>query len=162
MPGSPRIIRIPLLALRTGDLRYNILIRPKDVIFVEPLQTGVYYMGGHVARPGVYSLTGQHVTIKQAVVSAGMLDGVAIPQRTDIIRRIKPDHEVFVRIDLDKIFAGQQPDVYLRADDQLMVGTNALAPFIAAVRGAFRITYGFGFLYDRNYWNPKSGNGSGF
>ena len=32
-----------------------------------------------------------------------------------------------------------------------MVGTNALAPFVAALRGAFRITYGFGFLYDRNF-----------
>jgi len=32
-----------------------------------------------------------------------------------------------------------------------MVGTNAAAPFISAFRNAFRITYGFGFLYDRNY-----------
>lgn len=159
MPGKPRIIRVPLLALFNGELRYNIVIRPKDMVYVEPLQNGVFYMGGHVQRPGVYNLT-QHVTLKNAVVAAGMLDAVAIPQRTDIIRRIRPDHEVFVRIDLDKVFAGQQPDVYLRPDDQVMVGTNALAPFIAAVRGAFRITYGFGFLYDRNYWQPR-GNGSG-
>ncbi len=161
MPGAPRIIRIPLQALRSGELRYNIVVRPKDVIFVQPLQTGVYYMGGHVQRPGVYNLTGQHITLKNAVVSAGMLDAVAIPQRTDVIRRIRPDHEVFVRIDLDKIFAGQQPDFFLRPDDQVVVGTNALAPFIAAVRGAFRITYGFGFLYDRNFFNPRNGNGSG-
>jgi polysaccharide biosynthesis/export protein len=31
------------------------------------------------------------------------------------------------------------------------VGTNALAPFLAAIRGSFRFTYGFGFLYDRNF-----------
>lgn len=162
MPGKPRVIRIPLLALFNGELRYNIVIRPKDMIYVEPLQNGVFYMGGHVQRPGVYTLQGFHVTLKNAVVSAGMLDAVAIPQRTDIIRRIRPDHEVFVRIDLDKVFAGQQPDIYLRPDDQVMVGTNALAPFIAAVRGAFRITYGFGFLYDRNYFNPSNGSGSSF
>ncbi len=162
MPGKPRIIRIPLQALFNGELRYNIVIRPKDMIYVEPLQNGVFYMAGHVQRPGAYTLQGFHVTLKNAVASAGMLDAVAIPQRTDIIRRIRPDHEVFVRIDLDKVFAGQQPDIYLRPDDQVMVGTNALAPFIAAVRGAFRITYGFGFLYDRNYFNPSNGNSGGF
>lgn len=161
MPGKPRVIRVPLQALLSGELRYNIVIRPKDMVYVEPLENGVYYMGGHVQRPGVYTLQGFHVTLKNAVVSAGMLDAVAIPQRTDIIRRIRPDHEVFVRIDLDKVFAGQQPDVYLRPDDQVMVGTNALAPFIAAVRGAFRITYGFGFLYDRNYFQ-SSNSGGGF
>jgi hypothetical protein len=31
------------------------------------------------------------------------------------------------------------------------VGTNAFQPFVASFRNAFRITYGFGFLYDRNY-----------
>ena len=31
------------------------------------------------------------------------------------------------------------------------IGTNALAPFIAAIRNGFRFTYGFGFLYDRNF-----------
>ena len=56
-----------------------------------------------------------------------------------------------VRIDLTKIFQFEQPDIYLRPDDQILVGTNAVAPFLAALRGAFRITYGFGFLYDRNF-----------
>ena len=68
-----------------------------------------------------------------------------------MIRRLQGDREVFARVDLEKIFAGLEPDIYLKPDDQVLVGTNALAPFIAAVRGAFRITYGFGFLYDRNY-----------
>ena len=34
----------------------------------------------------------------------------------------------------------------------------ALAPFIAAFRGAFRVTYGLGFLYDINYaYNTNTG-----
>jgi len=59
--------------------------------------------------------------------------------------------EVFARVDIEKIFSGLEPDIYLKPDDQILVGTNAVAPFLAAARGAFRITYGFGFLYDRNY-----------
>jgi polysaccharide export outer membrane protein len=159
-PGSEdlnRIIRIPLDALRKGDLRYNIPLRARDLIIVPVPEAGEFYMGGHVQRPGAFTLTGRKITLKEAVVSAGMLDQVAIPQRTDIIRRIKPDHEIFVRVDLSQIFAGNQPDVYLKPYDQVMVGTNALASFIAAARGAFRITYGFGFLYDRNFSSGNQG-----
>jgi len=151
LPAHTRIIRIPYQALRNGDLNYNIAIRPHDVIMVQPLPVGVYYVYGHVARPGVFTLAGQKVTIKQAIGGAGMFDELGIPQRGEIIRRVRPNHEVFVRIDLDKIFAGEEPDIYLKPDDQINVGTNAVAPFLAAVRGAFRLTYGFGFLYDRNF-----------
>jgi polysaccharide export outer membrane protein len=157
-PGNARIIRVPLIALRNGDLKYNVSIRPRDVIVVQNLAVGEYYMGGHVARPGVYTLTSRRITIKQAINSAGGFDQVAIPQRTDIIRRLRPDHEVFVRVDIEKIFSGQQPDVFLKPDDQIMVGTNGIAPFLAAIRGGFRISYGLGFLYDRNYaYNTLTG-----
>lgn len=146
-----RIIRIPYDALRRGELRYNIPIRPHDVIYVADPIAGFYYVGGHVTRPGAYTFSGQKVTLKNAIVAASMLDGLAIPQRTEIVRRIRPDAEITVRVDLDKIFSGLQPDIYLKPDDEIHVGTNAIAPFIAAARGAFRLTYGFGFLYDRNF-----------
>lgn len=150
-PSDVRVIRIPYQALRDGDLNYNIPIRPYDVVWVQPLPAGVYYVYGHVSRPGVFTLAGQKVTIKQAIGGAGMFDELAIPQRTEIVRRIRPDHEIAMRIDLQRIFNMEEPDVYLKPDDQIFVGTNAVAPFLAALRGAFRITYGFGFLYDRNF-----------
>ncbi len=117
-------------------------------------------MGGHVARPGVYSLTARNITLKQAIISAGMLDQLAVPTRTDVIRRLSKNQEVFVRVDLEKIFAGMEPDILLKPDDQVMVGTNAGATFLAAFRNSFRLTYGFGFLYDRNYapQRPTSSN----
>lgn len=146
-----RVIRVPYKELRNGDLRYNIVVRPNDVIII-PLPTqGFYYMGGHFQAPGVFNLTGQHITLKQAVISARMLDGYAVPKKTDVIRRIGADREVFVRMDLQRIFEGRQPDVFLKANDVVQVGTDWYPPFLAALRGAFRLTYGFGFLYDRNY-----------
>jgi len=158
-PENIRVIRIPLQELRNGELKYNIAIKPGDTLIVPTVTIGEYYMGGHIARPGAYSLTGRKITLKQAVIAASMLDALAIPQRTDLIRRLpgrgperrRQDREIFVRVDLDKIFAGEQPDIYLKPDDQILVGTNAIAPFLAAARGAFRLTYGFGFIYDRNY-----------
>lgn len=149
--ADTRVIRIPLAQLRNGDFKYNIVIKPQDMIVVPQPVLGEYYMGGHVARVGVYSLTGRKITLKQAVVAAGMLDQTAIPQRTDVIRRIGADKEIFARVDLAKIWEGSQPDIFLKPDDVVQVGTNFFAPFLAALRGAFRMTYGFGFLYDRNY-----------
>jgi hypothetical protein len=31
------------------------------------------------------------------------------------------------------------------------VGTHAIAPFLLTIRNSFRLTYGFGFVYDRNF-----------
>jgi polysaccharide export outer membrane protein len=155
--SGQRIIRVPVQQLKNGDLRYNIVIRPQDMIIVPPPITGEYYMGGHINRGGVYSLTARQITLKQAVEAAGGFDQLATPAKTDIIRRIGQDREVFARVDLDKVFAGLQPDIYLKPNDIVRVGTNAFQPFIASFRNAFRITYGFGFLYDRNY-APQNNN----
>jgi protein involved in polysaccharide export with SLBB domain len=144
--------------LKNGDLRYNIVIRPQDMIIAPLPTTGEYYIDGHVNRTGVYSLTARNITLKQAIAAAGGFDQLAIPTRTEIIRRIGQDKEVFARVDLDKVFSGEQPDIYLKPNDIVRVGTNALAPFIASFRNAFRVTYGFGFLYDRNYAPQQDNN----
>jgi protein involved in polysaccharide export with SLBB domain len=151
-----RIIRVPLARLLRGELQYNVVIRPNDTIIIPSPKVGEYYMGGHVQRAGVYSLTGRDITLKQAIISAGMIDPLGWPERTEVIRRVGRDRELFVRVNIPKIFAGEQPDIYLRPYDTVNVGTNALAPFLAAVRGAFRFTYGFGFIYDRNFYDENN------
>jgi len=159
-PPDVRVIRISLDDLRRGDLSQNVVVRARDTIFVPTPEFGTYYMGGHVARPGAYTLSGQRVTLKQAIIAASMLDQLAIPQRTDVIRRLGAEKEVWVRVDLAKVFAGQQPDLFIKPDDQVLVGTNALAPYLASLRNAFRFTYGAGFLYDRNFAYPEEAFGS--
>jgi hypothetical protein len=156
-PYEERVIRVPLRELRNGHLQYNVVIRPGDKIFVPDPVHGEYYVGGHVGHAGVYSLDARNIDLKQAIVSAGMFDQAAIPGRSEIIRRIGPDREIFVRLDMDKVWSGEQPDIYLKPNDILQIGTNELAPFIAAVRNAFRVSYGFGFSYDINY-APNTGN----
>lgn len=158
-PDDREVIRVPYAQLnKNGEFKYDIVLKPQDLIVVPSPPIGEYYMGGHVARPGVYSLTARNITLKQAIISAGMLDQLAIPTRTDVIRRLSKNQEVFVRVDLEKIFAGMEPDILLKPDDIVQVGTNAGAPFLAAFRNSFRFTYGFGFLYDRNYAPSNTNN----
>lgn len=153
-PSDIRIIRVPIDQLRQyGELKYNVVIRPNDMIIVPDPVQGVYYMGGHVARMGVYSLSGQKVTLKQAWISAGGADDFAFPYRTEVIRRIGTNREVCVRLNLGSILAMGEPDIYLKPNDVVYVGTHFIAPFLAAIRNSFRISYGAGFLYDRNFYN---------
>ena len=49
---NTRIIRVPVTQLKNGDLRYNIVIRPQDMIIVPLPITGEYYIDGHVNRTG--------------------------------------------------------------------------------------------------------------
>lgn len=150
-PSDREVIRIPNDALKRGELKYNIVIRPGDFVYVPSPVIGEYYMGGHVNRPGAYSLTARTIRLTDAVIAAGGLDPVAWPDRCSIRRKISGDRAIIVRVNLQRVMDGLDPDIYLRPDDQVLVGTNALAPFLAAFRNAFRMTYGFGLIYDRNF-----------
>jgi polysaccharide export outer membrane protein len=147
----PRVIRIPINKLKEGVPGYNIVIQPGDVINVPNIEPGEFYIMGHVNRPGVYSLTGRKVTLKQAIAAAGNLDALAIPRRCDLIRRFG-NTETTAQVDLQRIFDGEQPDIYLKSNDLVNVGTDALAPILAVTRNAYRASYGWGFTYDRNFY----------
>jgi polysaccharide export outer membrane protein len=158
-PTDERVIRVPIDDLRQqGQLKYNIVIRPRDMIIVPAPTTGVYYIGGHVNRPGVFALSGEKVTLKKAWVAVAGADDFSFPYRTEIVRRIGTNREVCVRVDLAKILALSEPDIYLKPNDVVYVGTHFIAPFLAAVRNSFRLTYGFGFLYDRNFYTGNEQN----
>lgn len=147
-----RVIRIPINLLREGVSKYNIVVRPGDVINIPPVEPGEIYMMGNVQRPGVYSVTGRKLTLKQAVAAAGNLGPLAIPRKCEITRRIGEDQEQIVQVNLQAIFDGEQPNLFLKPNDVVNVGTDAFAPFLAVTRNAYRASYGFGFVYDRNYY----------
>lgn len=148
---TTRIIAIPTEPLMNGDARYNIVLRPNDVLNVAPGPIGEFYVMGNVLRPGAYSLTGRDVDVRAAIAAAGGFGPLATPSRAELIRRGAGDQEEIRSVDLDAIFSGRADNFFIKPNDILNVGTNALMPFIATVRNAFRVSYGFGFVYDRNF-----------
>ena len=54
-------------------------------------------------------------------------------------------------VDLVKIAQGTQPDFFIKQHDHINVGTHGTARWLAVLRNAFRATYGFGLIYDRNF-----------
>ena len=149
---TQRIIEIPLKDLLNGDMRFNIVVRAGDVIKV-PAQTGGFvYVNGDVARRGTFTVPGENeLTVTQVVAAAGGFTPLAIPQRADLRRRIGEDREAIVRINLRRIFEGTQPNIFLKPNDEIVVGTNFWATPLAVLRNGFRMTYGFGFVLDRNF-----------
>ena len=67
------------------------------------------------------------------------------------------DHQSTIMLNLRAIHEGTQPDIYLKPNDRINVGTNFWATPLAVVRGGLRATYGFGFLLDRNFGNDVFG-----
>ena len=158
-PGSPtqEVIRISLKKLRSGDLSQNIVIRPGDTIEVPWNTVGEFYVMGQVARSGGFTLTGRRLTLKHAIANAGPLTALAWPACCDITRRIGENREVTYRVNLQSLFDGTAPDVFLKPDDIVNVGSNPVSRWVAVIRQSFRATYGFGFVYDRNFADKDIG-----
>lgn len=159
---TARVIRIPADRLRGGDPRYNIVIRPGDSIHVPVDIIGEFYIQGNVNRQGLVELTGRPMTLKMAIAAAGGLGPLAWPERCEVVRRVGQNKEEIVMVDLKRIASGEQPDFFIKPNDLINVGTHPTARWRATVRNAFRATYGFGFLYDRNFADRDFGTSRPF
>ncbi|NQU75257.1 MAG: SLBB domain-containing protein, partial [Planctomycetes bacterium] len=156
-----RVIAISLPKLKAANPRQNIIIRDGDTILIPSVTIGEFYVAGEVPRPGVYSLTGRKLTVKMALTAAGGLGALAWPSNAVLTRRIGEDQELRIPLRLDLIMAGKEPEILIKPDDVIEVGSHIATPFLAVARNAFRMTYGFGFIYDRNFAETNFGQFQG-
>lgn len=162
-----RIIMVDYKRLSRGDSSQNIVIRPDDRIYVDGPEQGLVYMDGEVNRVGVYQMpTTGTATVSRMITAAGGLGPIAVPERVELTRRVGPNREATIRLNLAAIRQRTEPDVVVRSDDHIIVGTTFWATPLAVLRNGFRVTYGFGFLLDRNFGTdvfgvPPGGIGSG-
>ena len=158
-----RVIKIPVDKLKGGDPRYDIVIRPGDRISVPVDVIGEFWVMGNVNKVGPLNITGRPLTLKMAIATAGGLNELAWPKKVEVIRRIGRNkaglmQEETVMVDLDKIAKGQQPDFFIKQYDLINVGTHGTSRFLAVLRNAFRASYGFGLIYDRNFATSDFGD----
>lgn len=155
---TQRIIRIPVRDLLAGKQSVNIIIRPGDVIRVPSPPTGLVYVAGQVARPGPYQLPlSGGLTLTRAITSAGGYGNLAVPSRIDLTRIVGPNRQATIMLDGEAIDNRTQPDVWLKPNDEIRVGTTWWALPLAVIRNGFRASYGFGFVLDRNISNDLFG-----
>jgi hypothetical protein len=157
-----RVIKIPADKLAGGDPRYNIVIRAGDNIHVPVDLIGEFYIYGNTNLQGAIPLTGRPMTLKQAISIAGGLGPLAWPKRCEVVRRIGKNKELTVMVDLEKIANGEHPDFFIKPNDWINIGTHYTARWRAVLRNSFRATYGFGFIYDRNFADRDYGTSRPF
>lgn len=145
-----RIIAISLDKLKRGDPRMNVVIKNNDMIYVPAVKIGEFYVMGEVSRPGVYSLTGRRITIKQALAAAGNLGPDAWPSNSYLVRRVGQHQEQVIAIDVEKIFRGEEADIFLKPEDVIAVGTHIAVPFLHGLRGIVP-TFSMAFSYSRSF-----------
>lgn len=155
---TQRVIRVPMADLLAGKQSVNIVVRPGDVIRVPTPPSGVIYISGQVARPGVYGLPANGMTLMAAIRgAAGGYSSIAIPERIDLTRRVGKDRQSTIMLDGAAIARREQPDIFLKPNDEVVVGTNFWALPLAVIRSGLRASYGFGFVLDRNLSNDIFG-----
>lgn len=153
---TQRVIEIDVNGLKAGDPKQNIVVRNRDTIMI-PIDTGLFYLMGEINRPGPFAFNDREITLKQGVAIGGGFSALAWPSRCEIIRREKgTDKQITIPVNIDAIFAGVEDDILLKDDDIVNVGSNIVAPFLFVIRNSFRFTYGFGFVYDRNFADKDS------
>jgi hypothetical protein len=99
----------------------------------------------------------QGLTLTRALVAAGGLGQTAVPEKIDLVRMVGNDRQAIIRLDGRAMYEGTNPDLYLKANDMINVGTNFWATPMAIIRNGFRMSYGFGFIADRNFGNDIFG-----
>ncbi len=151
---SYRVMRIPAEQLRSGDPEVNIIIRAGDVIRVVSGEIGVYYVMGQVNRVGAFAFNAEPITLKAAIAAAGGLSDLAWPDRCTVYRRLG-QREQMIQVDLDRVFAGKDPDFYIKRSDIINVGTHPFAPFLQRVRALTLpnpvSNVGYSYTYVRNF-----------
>ena len=152
------VIDINYNDLVRGQPNLNIVIRPGDLIYCDSGQVGVVYIDGEISRPGVYNLpTSGRLTLSRLVAAAGGVSELAIPERCDLVRRLGSDKEACVRVSLAAIRNRAEPDIFLKPDDHVIVGTNFWALPLSRFRRDLSFPNSVGFQLDRNFGNDVFG-----
>lgn len=93
-----------------------------DILNVQSAVPNTVFVGGLVnaPRPQTYP-QGVDMTVLQALAASGGLRTDVTPREATLIRRMPDGEDVHVKLDLDRITTGQDPNIMLAAGDVLWV-----------------------------------------
>ncbi|PYX06776.1 MAG: hypothetical protein DMG88_17425 [Acidobacteria bacterium] len=131
--GGLKVISVNLANALKGDEKDNVLLEPKDRVFIQrtlqKVDPATVIIAGEVARPGKYPL-GRDMSAADLVRVAGGLKRGAYTQSADLMRytvedgkKVQGEHQT---VDIAKALAGEaDTDVRLRDGDVLTIGELA-------------------------------------
>lgn len=107
------------------QLQHAIALEPLeagDIIDVQAAKPNTVFVGGLVTRAGPQAYpTGTEVTILQALAAAGGVRTDVFPKEGTLIRRMPDGQDVHVKLDLNRLALGRDPNIALAPGDILWV-----------------------------------------
>lgn len=130
--SRPGLAEPLVVDLGTDPLRSNLAnipIFPGDTIVISRI--GVVYMAGAFKAPGIIQLNQYApLTLMEATATSG---GLAFQGKYDDVRLIRTvgDHRTVVKLDIQRILHGKDPDPILQANDIVFLPDSAMKAFIS-------------------------------
>lgn len=104
---------------------YDYPIHAGDQVFVKPC--GVAYVGGHVTKPGAYSICGSPtMTLSRLIAIAGGETSFTALRHTYLVRTQPDGTRVIQLIDLYRVLRAKAPDPVIHEDDIVYVSPSPL------------------------------------
>ena len=108
-----------------SQLREAIALDPLengDIIYVHPAQPNTIFVGGLVNRPAPQQYPpGAEITVLQALAGASGVRTDVTPKAATLVRRMANGRDVHVRLDLERLAMGADPNIMLASGDILWV-----------------------------------------
>jgi len=119
---------------------YDRPVHPGDRVLVRAC--GIAYVGGHVARPGAYSLCGSpQITLSELLALAGGVTPLTSDKHSYIVRAQQDGSKVAEEIDIHKILLSRSADPVVREDDIIYVTPSTVKDVLnRAVAFALTVT----------------------
>lgn len=93
-----------------------------DIVYVDAAQPSTVYVGGLVSRSGAQSTpTGVNLSVLQAIAGAGGLRTDVTPTEGTLVRRLPSGRDVQIKLDMQRIVTGRDPNIMLQPGDILWV-----------------------------------------
>jgi len=117
-----RIIPIDLHTLITeGDLKYNLDLKRKDIVYIPNIQDQRVYVIGEVKSPGVIPFAGKLLTVAEVIGSAGDFKVSAKKSNIKIIRG-GLEKPTIITVDFNRIIEGNiSENIELHSEDIVFV-----------------------------------------
>ncbi len=97
-----------------------------DIVTVEPATPNTVFVGGLVnaPRPQIYP-PGVKVNVLQAIAASGGLRTDVTPREATLIRHLPDGRDIQVKLDMDRVSVGKDPNITLTAGDILWIPHTA-------------------------------------
>lgn len=126
---------------------YDRPVRPGDRVLVRAC--GIAYIGGHVSKPGAYSLCGsQQITLSELVALAGATTAYTSDRHVYLVRQMPDGSRAAQEVDLVKVERAKATDPVIHEDDIVFVSPSTVKDIAnRAVSFALNLTTTLFYVY---------------